>query len=687
MSDPITLDLFPDGVTIANPGLAGHGVYAIVGGGTVATAWADENEATRTLNSTDGYTSAVVSVDSMPTASSIVSVNIWANVYAPAANASIYGMLRIDGSPYYSESLENYYGWKLWEWTINPKTGKPFTSEDVNSDTFLVGTRIYAIGETKAYTYDLRCRVIYYSESVGLKIARDVGGRWARFRRHLQPTIQIHGMLALAKYQPGDIVQVQSSAQPAHDGRGWGENKWQRGTLMVLSVRVDLTTGKATLDCIDMRRIATRAWDTMRSDEEPTNEEPGIARLSPGAGFSFARGSKAWIESPVSESDGIARIIEIQGGQRKIGFKGTRYERSIIGTPLYNSFVSGLTGWTPENEGINGSDVSAEDSGDLLFDPDVSAYCMQFLAGDPPTGYLLVTGPPSAEFVAGNNVVFWCDRLNQTGNILYYRIRRSSDLWYWNDGTQTWQAAAANNVMPSHDALDLNQRYVSKSFPVGGSDATFTPIIIQAAGGAASRIDRVFRVQFEYDYPTSGVVSDATATTRDADIYILENHVGHRTFDTTRGTGFATVIPEWYSWNVPAGGVRVIVEAYFDANNWMRVAYEEAYSGWVFRVKAAGTEYTAFKAQTVMRDVAVNIRWRWISSEIELGLAARTIDIFVNGVKGLAAVPAAACAMTDEAYVYIGHNNAMANHLDGYIRDYDISPFCLADSELLGTPA
>lgn len=685
--------LRPDGTVVTNPADGAWSVYTLVGGGTIATAWADEDDATRTLNSSTGNCGAMVTVDSMPQATSIVKFSVAIRYYISNAGR-IYPFISIGGTIYYSET--DYFDGPIGavteasvDWLINPDTGVPFIDDDINDDAFLIGTRTFTtVGGHYIYTYFCRGDVTFYPDATGTKMARDNGSRRARVFRRQTSMVSMAGNILLADPAPFDVVNVQARSMPSPDGLGWGAKKWQRGSLTMLGGTFNPNTMRVTRDAIDNHQLATRLWDTQISDEDPSAEEPGVALLTPGAGRTFTRDSFSYIESAASASQGICRVVRVPAGERKICFQGTLYEEERTNELLYSAFIDELTGWTTAGTAVNGSAIESDTT--RLFDPDITAFCMKMTCGNPHAADLSATSTATAAYDADSIIFISIDHTEDAGETLDLVVTRGVDGFYYTGAA--WQAAAASFTMPNKTVLDGNQRYILGPVDVGGNATTITVAFVAPSGGTASRIYYVHFAQIEEgDCASSRMVTNDSSFARDADQYVIENNAGYRVWADDRHTCGIFFTPEWNSADLAVTQNKILFTAFDDGTNYATVYYSKNLNAIVYYLGASGTGYYVYRPCVLLRGVKYRIGFRKTSSEEELDLSANTIDVFVDATKGVSYGPSGnvvidAYVPVADADVYVGCYYTLTNQADGFISDLDIVPLCLPDEEMVDFP-
>lgn len=473
-------------------------------------------------------------------------------------------------------------------------------------------------------------------------------------------------------------VAMSHFAGPYPGGIGWGEKRWARRFLRLMSAQIDLESGKSRMTFFDVRRYLVLHWDTMLTKKPFSGAADGIARLS-GGKRSFTRNSKAWFEDPSDR-----RIVEATAGTEKYAADGELLESKQQNEILNSSFKDGVSGsWTLEGTGINGSAI-ANDTVDLLFDSKVSANSCKMTAGNPLGGTDLAIRQTTASIPASTDMRFSVDHLDDSGAALSWSLQRSSDSNWWNDSTPGWQVGGVDN---NFTVRSTKTRDKSAIIPTGASANTLTVRV--KAKTTAGQINHVYHVQLERNrFPTSRIVTQTAVVTREADTLEISNNSDGRVWDPARGTFFCEIIPTWSSGDLP-GTIRKIIAIAWHSNidNTDEISYNQTTSSFVFRRTIGGTTFTATKATTVVAGTKYAIAARWTSDEGELDLANFTASIFVDGVKGTDATASSSATLASYATLHIGLLGTDTQFsVDAYVRHFMVSPFALTDEEIARLP-
>jgi hypothetical protein len=217
---------------------------------------------------------------------------------------------------------------------------------------------------------------------------------------------------------------------------------------------------------------------------------------------------------------------------------------------------------------------------------------------------------------------------------------------------------------------------------VGAAATTLSVLVGQPAGGTAGRVDHVYHLQVEDErWASSPIVTDSAIVSREADLLRYPNNTGARNWLADKGTVWCEVIPQWTTGADVAGKTFVIYAVRYDSSNYFRFLYDGTSGELRFEVRAAGALATASKAWSAARGVPAVLAARWTSDSQELGLTARTVSVFVDGVKGTDALAVAAPTESAAANLDFG-SDAGANNFNGVIRRTLVAQDVFSDIEI-----
>ncbi|MHC4714348.1 MAG: hypothetical protein ACYTAN_13935 [Planctomycetota bacterium] len=464
--------------------------------------------------------------------------------------------------------------------------------------------------------------------------ARDVLSR--RFWMNHRPLgeLRVTAPLWAADWEVLDRIWIESPFAPHPDGTGWGNEQWERRPFSIQRSEIDVEAQVVRLTLLDRRPLDATIWDMGWSRLAANRPDSGTPRFYTDVPWSSDRNSKAYHTSPADED----LVVIAYHDQPALSYDGELFERAATNFCLRSSFASGTTGLTLTGTGVNGSAI-ATDTSELLFDSEITPYCLKFTAGNPHSADLVSTWPATESINIGVYGQYFCvsvDHRDDSGATLYWRLQRSIDSQYWNDGSQTWGGSVDNAITNSTTRV----RYRSDVIDIGGSATTLTLAILQQSGGTASRVNRVFHAQVENNrYPTSRMVTDDVKSSRQVtDAGFTQVNSTRHAYSEDRGTFMCEVIPSWSSSNLSASDDRVIYNLVQGAEpeEWHHTLFYDASAGaFVFEVFINGSgTYQATYTQAVTAGTTYKVCSRWTGNIGELGLASYTYSVFVDGTKG-----------------------------------------------------
>jgi len=516
---------------------------------------------------------------------------------------------------------------------------------------------------------------------------RDVLSRRLWLLRRPQGLLEVTVPLRMLDADILDRVALEHQGGPDPSGAGWRGKKWQRQAFSIQ--RMDVNPGASTvrLQLLDRRPLDVLLWDTARTDIPAlgldTTRRSGVAQMMKGNALVFVRAQRAWVANPGDASS----VIEIASNAHAYSSAGEYLEEQRTNEISRSSFVDGTTGLTLTGTGTGGSAI-ATDPDERLFNPEVLAPSLKFTAGSPHSVDLKAAFPATSSIAGGTNVRLTIDHKTDSGEPLFYRLTRSADGWFWNDGSGAFQSGSIDNSLGTQSARDAGARYHSKKIPVGAGASTLTLTVLLPSGGTASRVSHLYHVQIEKgSFATSRIVSQGgVAQSRDKTEHTIDVTTAAKVYDPALGALFCEFVPGWSSADLGSTEDRYIFWQETNGGADHDALYYDASAGaWVFERKIGGSTYTASKTASVTRGTAVKLAARWTGAEGELDVAAYTISIFVDGVKGTDATSAAPTFTSPET-LHRGHDGSKANHANGAIREIRIFPYALVDEEVAALP-
>lgn len=561
----------------------------------------------------------------------------------------------------HSALMNSSSGTLTWAAT-NPRAGSGgvWSVEDVLNQTLEVECGI-SWGATLPLTVFWRVAAIkltYVAVPSQNEQSRDMAARWMNEHRRDSAVVTLPGMpLDWLDLEIGDEFSLTDDVYPTSAGYGAGDKRPDRALLRLLGFQsISVNGNTVTLLAADLRDQLTTFRDTGLANG-PAAVADGVLRLDRGQTRAYTRASKATVEDP----DVIVRELQIDS--EKLDRRGMMIERASTNGMKNSSFrnstgtVNTFANWTPTGTGTNGSSITEDTA--RLFDSGITARCVKFLAGTPHTVAIMLESDASASLVARRLSI---DHEGANTETWTYRLIRQSDGFFWNDATPGFQVGTVQNTV-THDGT--RQRYTSNVIPTAAAD-TYKVQLRFAAGGTSGRITRFHHIQLEtVPWASSRIVTDAASATRALETLTISNNSGKRSWEALFGSGEVVGVPNWSSADV-AGLILTIFRTRHDANNIMALYYDGTAGQFIHYRRAAGVDYMATFAQAVTAGTRYAIGWRATGSEGELGVAAYTISVFVNGVKGTDAT-AAALAEQATADLTIGTDVTAGTCFDGAI--------------------
>jgi hypothetical protein len=567
-------------------------------------------------------------------------------------------------------------------WATNPATSNPWTQAELNA--FIFGVEQATAATAQGRATRIRVAVTYTPISGDIGIVRLLGSiALLTFRRPI-PLFRDTAPLTHLDTELGENFSVVHVAGPHPQGLGWrlSPSAERGGPFRLRQTDLDLNTMSLELLAEDRRDFLTSFWETFEAIRTSLGED-GNARITAGGTIAMNRASDMYDVDPGSYlvsrfGSGIKALVD--HGSAASPARGMVIEDARTNYFRRSSFINGTTGWSSGGGGGLGGSIAAETPTDPLFDPDVSNNCLLITHGDASAAHT-ITSPdaPSSVSISGVHRIS-IDHRDDASADFTWRLRRTSDTFFYRDDTGVWQAGTVDNTVT---ATTTRSRYVSKPIDFGGATA-FNMTYRQPSGGAANRQNRLYHVQLENGYAiTSRIPTTTDPVARALATYGYGHTTSKRALLVTNGTWQGKWVPFFSSGDVSSGTI-VIWEIVFDASNWFRLQYNAATGNMEFQVRASGTTTTATKSATLTRGTEVDLAVRWTSTAGELGLTARTHSVFVAGVKGTD-VTRAADPTEGSATLYMGGSSTVG--ANGKLRRWRWRPVCLRDEEIArGTP-
>lgn len=632
---------------------------------------------------TGGNGSAIVQINSSPwsyAAQQALSVNVWHYGYSAQTTSPMTNVkFSLDGAAETSTAISGTRVAGSGTAYVNVDGGAPWNAGFVAEVIFYSGD--LSSGNKALLNAYLKDK--YFGAAPGQnEQIRDTLSRRLWMRRRPGGLLEVRAPLWALDADILDRVALESRTGPAPAAAGWRAKKWQRRAFTKQHEEIDFAGRTVKLLLLDRRPLDVLLWDTARTDVVNSSaRQAGVARLTKGTGFTFSRLSQAWLPNPADPT----ACISCAQNERALNQDGELLEEARTNQLLRSSFASGTTGLTLAGTGTNGSDI-AVDTADLFFDQATTPNSLKFTAGNPHSAELRATFPATASW-ANIACRVTIDHKTDSGEKLYWRLQRSGDSNYWNDGSGAWQAGSVDNPCGTSTARNPANRTISKAVTMDATSRTLTLSVFLQSGGTASRVSHLYHAQIEQgSFPTSRIVTDGATVTRVKTQLSHEVTTALKLYDPALGAFWCQFVPDWSSSEL--GSTEDQYLYYMETNGGadrQALYYDASAGAWVFESKVGGSTVTASKTATVTRGTVYAIGCRWTGVEGELDLTPYTVSVFVDGVKGTDAVSAAPTFTSPET-LYRGSDASFAKQANGQVREVRIFPYAPTDEEMGALP-
>jgi hypothetical protein len=548
--------------------------------------------------------------------------------------------------------------------------------------------------------------------------------------------------------EPGDTVWSAVPVDPIPGESDTSQivdksNETDERPLLVTSVEFVPSPPAVTIEAVDLRDNFCTYWGTWRSDIGLTSDYTGVALWDRGGGYSMVRPAAAtgkdlmrrpndfYFQEAVANKPRFGPFgLAVFGGQfnassRQSGSTYTTNTGESTHCILNNTFSQGsgttFTSWTSSASGTSYSilegttplvDVSGYRRGVKLAMGNPVGTHNIYMYGDTPS----LTNAYRLRFYAKFTAV--SDTAAKTPNWLLRNTTTAAD---YNQGNDSWVGGGWNGFATANGS-------VLYKYQVGSGPVHYEVWSRQITIPSTS----TYRIHFGYDsvanntinYHSIGLVHQGTSTgagqgvmrrdfnatqgsvvTPYADEYSIYNPSTGRIWEADRGFVYFRFIPCWDHEDLADAQEKYLVTAYHDDSNddyevilYHRVNSTEGY--WGFERYRGGSligyayQYTGGATlPNYMEPYAISARWTGTNGE--LGLAAYTMDVFVDGTKGSTLTPATyACRQESSGTtadiapnIYIGHfpkttTKAPYNFADGYFADFEVRNCCPTNQEV-----
>lgn len=585
-------------------------------------------------------------------------------------------------------------------WPTDPSTSLPWTRAALNGAKIRVrwnpGVGAGAInGGKRIHVHQAYCAFSYTAAANVSPASLAILSRLANRYREAPEVLTVSAPLWALDYDLGDDVPLEDSRE------GWGGQPWSRGQGRIVGMRVGPGVGGVELQLEDIRGQLTTFWlqgRALAGVDGASAAGDGMALLTPGCTVTVDRASPKYLDSPagidVQQAGPVVKILNNCWPSER---RGTLLERERTNDLKYSSFAdlsagagSMPTGWTATS-GTCESDATVGEQ--LFVDPSVSANVLLLTQS---ASDARATGTVTKSYSANTKVTVSIDRKSSsatTGDGGAWRLTRAVDGKYWNESGNAWQVGAVDNTLTPTTSWD---RFKSNPIDVGSGATTLTLQLVHLATATASSVVRFGHAQIEEgQWPSSRIVTGATAVTRAADAVTIDN-------DKDDGDTFAHLLPNdrgWVRWHlrarwaagsgrraVTAGTTFTVFTLRYDTDNAWSLAYV-ANTGWRLRARSGGVDVDAVVDVDVEVGVEYEVAHRWTSSLAEWG-KSETMTLQVKRVSTGVILGSTEVAYTppvygDGALFGLGHDTDTAGlQFDGYVIQARESPLPPSDADL-----
>lgn len=620
------------------------------------------------------------------------------------------------------------------EWSTNPATAGAWTLADLAAGTFKAGVEAGGIAEGQAgngvppttggssASWDVALFVLEIdgtpSELV-IDPLRQLLSRLLRFRRRPTRPVSITVPAHLCDTEPGEVVYVDDPFWPTGDGAGVSPLAWSARPVPILSSQERPSAHTSALDGWDLREAYASLWSPLYTDLGADDQWSGIAWMDMGGGkvVTRAQGGWTWRPGDLLRRDAAAGKWRISPwGLVVCGGEGSGNGKTSF-WPENNTFSQGsgttFTGWANVTAG---SGALAEETATYALDVTGYRRAVKLTnGGAPPTDTAYVYTSATAGGLANYKIrvhyryaTTSTAAAGQPGWLLYDTVSAKSYVagTGWAAGS-TWNLPTdgAGSVRQFGDQVAVWSEEITVN--PGGAPTLRLYVGYSSTPGAVSRI---YEAGLIYPDTTSGagaravrrefLATTTAAGTLAADQVAVDNQSAYRVWFPECGVVHAVVVPLWKQADLDDNDtkhvlVAMIDSAYSGGAAYMALSLKRTSSSnvrAVFEVfrggGSLGSAYVDLGALTYFGG-PVKLSCRWTGSSGELGLAARTLDVFGNGTKGTSGTASAALVAVESSKLYLGSypSGTAYSYLDGILSHLEVKPFCLTDDEILRAQA
>lgn len=390
-------------------------------------------------------------------------------------------------------------------------------------------------------------------------------------------------------------------------------------------------------------------WQTQTLDTGHfvNSSEEGTASLVPWASMTNSRNSQHFIVDSSEESSRV-KLGSVPRFSSKTNHFGTLYEDAAKNLVQNSAFLDNGAGPPTFLD-------MTEDLGTGATITAVSSTTIPMLFIDPTIQGKAVRAAAFTKGSAGNCLASWSLAIDTSGDaarILFwhrgaagtYSLQRSDNSRYW-DG-DSWEVGITHLTLAaeSDEWLREDTGVIDDTFPTTGT-LTLSIGMDSATGAENSVIYFAQMMAYQHWAIMSDIVTQGGITVTsevDDEVWDLDNSGGHsaQTFNPNRGTVRARLRFTTDTADIPNSTNALICRFGIDATN-IDQFYLQRDSGGQYRIIGQRVIAGSIDASAILNltdhtigtEIEVAFRWTDAGGD-ELGLAARTLSVFVDGVKG-----------------------------------------------------
>jgi len=636
----------------------------------------------------------------------ITSIELFARVWAPSNNSTTHDLTNVKGitnpgggSTRYLGSGQTIVGttgaqgpnpqlYSLGTRSTNPATSTSWTIPDLQA--LVCGIQWddqdFGSSSPRGIISQFFVKVLATTTAASIEAERAIGTHFLREFR--VPTGIVEVVNLPPQFADADLlddVAVSHFGGPAPWGK-WGEETWSRRDCILLSKAVNPATYQVTWRALDARPYRCSLWFSPYHDLGYTEEGRGVPYIDLGGGRTISRNQKAYVLKSADDT----LYAEVPVDKEKWDPLGWRVEGgSDVNRLLNSSFSQGsgstFTNWTPT---AGGTGSIAEDTTNYLFDASGLRRAAVLSQGSSGTEVVAqTTGSTADAYVRARAIGNQLATASSGSGVVFFRIQRSSDSKYWNDGAGTWDVTTISNVLSNNVVGKFD--WISKLIPTSGTN-TYTctvGFLVSGNGGQVvlQEVELRTGTQVQMNAVRSPLVTTSATVTRTVDTLTVRNDSSVRWWDpTVGGTIILRLKTLWDHNDLADGAVKAVLGQTTTGSRTEKLFYLRTNSGtgeWIYQRFDGSSAYFARVVvnprPTYLSDW--KLAFRWVGPDNEFNLGVNNLSIFANGNKATGSSVAQTIGGTVDALVGMDGTNVG----DVVIQSLESTGFCLSDEEIL----